>query len=160
MVTRANTPNLAGLPPARPRPGRRGVILVDVIVGTVILGVAFAVLLGILSRAIDAQSDGERLQTASMLLDEQLNLVLVRGPDNYAARFATDGPCDAPFEQYHYQVQLHGGSSGLPYDVTATVSWRAGGRDRSVAVATRIAPRLGDDPDPLRTPDTTVERSQ
>ncbi len=140
---------------------RRGVMLVDVIVGTVIIGVSLAALVGVLGRAISAQSDGEKLQVAASLIDEQLNLVLMRGADNYAGRFPTDGPCDPPFDGFRYQVNISGGSTGTPYEVRATVYWYSGGgREKSASASTLIAPRLGDDPDPIRTPSEAPERIQ
>lgn len=143
---------------AHRHPVRHAVVLVDVIVGAVLLGIALAVMLGILGRSITAQSRGEELQTAAALLDEQLNLVLMRGPDNYAGRFPVEGPCDAPFQAYSYRLSFKSAAPGLAYEVTATVSWNSGGRVQSADASTLIAPRLGDDPDPLRTPDQVVER--
>lgn len=139
---------------------RRGVALVDVIVATVILGIALGVLLNILGRAIDAQSTGEKLQTAALLLDEQLNLVLMRGPDDYASRYPTEGTCDSPFTDYRYKLTIRAASGGQPFEVAASVLWTVGSRERSVEATTLIAPRLGDDPDPVRTPDAVVERLQ
>lgn len=144
--------------PPRGQIGRAGVVLVDVIVGTVILGVALAVLIGILGRSLAAQGDGEHLQTAAMLIDEQMNLVLARGPDNYGSRYETEGFCDPPFGAYRYQLNVKPQTPGRPYAVKATVMWASGGRERSASVSTLIAPRLGDDPDPIRTLDTPVER--
>ena len=37
-----------------------------------------------LGRALSSQAVGERLSTAATLADEQLHLVLARGPDDYA----------------------------------------------------------------------------
>lgn len=143
------------------RPGsRRAVLLVDVIVGTVIIGVSLAALIGVLGRAITSQSNGEKLQTAAALIDEQLNLVLMRGADNYAGRFAAEGECDVPFQDFRYRVDVGGGSTGAPYQVRATVYWVSGGRERSASASTLIAPRLGEEPDPIRTPDQPVERIQ
>lgn len=139
---------------------RRGVLLVDVIVGTVIIGVSLAALIGVLGRAISSQSDGEKMQTAASLIDEQLNLVLMRGADNYAGRYPTEGECDPPFQDFRYQVDVGGGSTGTPYQVRATVFWNSGGRERSASASTLIAPRLGTEPDPIRTPDQPVERIQ
>lgn len=143
---------------ARRHPVRRAVVLVDVIVGAVLLGIALAVMLGILGRSITAQARGEELQTAAALLDEQLNLVLMRGPDNYAGRYPVEGACDAPFQDYSFRLTLKAPAPAHAYEVTATVSWVSGGRVQSVDASTLIAPRLGDDPDPLRTPDQPVER--
>ena len=141
-----------------PHRSGRGVVLVDVIVGAVLLGVALAVMIGILGRSITAQTQGERLQTAASLIDEQLNLVLMRGPDSYGSRFGLEGPCDAPFEDYHYSLTFSNPSPARPYEVTATISWESGGRVVSESVTTLIAPRLGDDPDPVRQPEQPVER--
>lgn len=139
---------------------RRAVILVEVIVGVVILGVALSVLIGVLSRSIAAQDDGERLATAAMLIDEQLNMVLARGPDEYTARYGAEGTCDAPFTAYRWKLDIQSQAAGLPYAVKATILWEAGGRERSASVSTLIAPRLGEDPDPVRQPDQVVERLQ
>lgn len=146
--------------PLTPRAARRrrAVVLVDVIIGTVILGVALAVLVGILGRSISAQTRGEQLQTAAALLDEQLNLVLMRGPDNYASRFGLEGDCDAPFQAFRYRLQFRSPAAGRPYEVSATISWTSDGRPVSVEASTLIAPRLGDDPDPQRQPDQVIER--
>ncbi|MEX2219387.1 MAG: hypothetical protein WD749_11600, partial [Phycisphaerales bacterium] len=161
----AKTPRAVahGTGPRAVAPGRglrRGILLVDAIVGTVLLGVALSVILGLGSRAMTAQIDGEELQTAAMLIDEQLNLVLARGPDNYGSRFDLEGPCDPPFEKYTYALSIEGGQGGEAYRVTATVSWTGRGRARSESVETMIAPRLGDEPDPDRRPKESVDRLQ
>lgn len=139
---------------------RRGVILVDVLVAVVLLGSALALLLGMSGRAVSAQRSGENLQTAAMLLDEKLNLVLARGADSYASRFADEmtGAFDAPFDRYHYQLELSGGSGGDAFKVVATVWWDEDGKRREAAIETRIAPRLGDEPDPDRRPAESPER--
>ena len=137
---------------------RRGVILVDAIIGAVLLGGTLAALLTIAGRAVRAQGEGQRLATAAALIDEQLNLILARGPDNYGARFDLKGQCDPPFEVYGYEIEIDGGQSGEAYDVLVTVRWAYAGRIRSAQVATMIAPREGDDPDPERTPAEPVER--
>ncbi|HRJ50567.1 MAG: hypothetical protein KF787_03800 [Phycisphaeraceae bacterium] len=137
---------------------RRGVVLVDAIVGTILLGISLAVMLGMLGRAISSQSRGEELQTAAMLLDEQLNLVLARGPDSYGKQFPLEGPCEAPFGMYRFALSIDGGQVGEPYRVVASVSWISGGRERSASCETLIAPRLGEDPDPPRRPGETVAR--
>lgn len=137
---------------------RRGVILVDAILGAVLLGMALAALLTIAGRAVRAQGEGQRMATAAALIDEQLNLVLARGPDNYASRFPVDGPCDAPFGDYTYWIDISGGQSGRAYDVVVTVQWAYAGRLRTASVSTKIAPREGDEPDPQRAPAEPVER--
>lgn len=140
------------------RRARRGVMLIDAIVAAVLLGVALAVMIGLGGRALTSQTTGEQLQTAAMLIDEQLNLVLARGPDDYASRFPTKGPCDAPFQNFEYQLEFSGGQSGDAYRVIATISWLAGGQIRTESVETMIAPRLGEEPDPERRPGEAVNR--
>ncbi len=139
-------------------PGRRGVMLVDVIVATVMAGAALAVIIGLSSRAMTAQRQGEDLRAAAMLIDEQLNLVLARGPDDYGGRFPVEGACDAPFERFRFRLDISGGDGGEAYRVVATVTWPDAGVIRSAVVETRIAPRLGDEPDPERRPEETINR--
>lgn len=141
------------------RTNRRGVMLVDVLVGVVMLGSALAIMIGLSSRAMVAQRAGENLQIAAMLLDEKLALVLARGPDQYASRYGDmEGVCDAPFERFRYRLEIESGSAGQPYEVAATVVWFENGRDRAETVRTLIAPRLGDEPDPDRRPQEAADR--
>lgn len=136
-----------------------GVALVDVLVATVMIGVSIAILLGLAGRAISAQTSGENLQTAAMLLDEQLNLVLARGADDYASRYGQmQGVCEAPFENFSYELEISGGGAGEAFNVVATVSWKESGQTKSASVETRIAPRLGDEPDPDRKPPEQPDR--
>lgn len=137
---------------------RRAVVLIDVIVATIILGVALVAILGLTARAIDAQTRADQLRTAAMLIDERLNLVLAVGPEDYPSVFPTEGTCDAPFDNYHFEVDLDAPSAGDPYLVVATVTWNAAGRTRSESVSTMIAPRLGEEPDPIRAPAQPISR--
>lgn len=138
---------------------RRGVVLAELLVAAVVMGVSLAVLVGMAGSAINSQAQGERLGIAAMLADEQLNLVLMRGPDDYERRFEVSGQCDAPFEAYRYETSV-GGGTGEAYEVIATIYYWEGGREKSVAVSTLMAPRLGDEPDPDRKPKETVDREQ
>ncbi len=138
---------------------RRGIALLDAIVAAVILGVALAAIIGLANQAVISQATGERLAIAARLADEQLNLVLARGPDSYASRFKIDDACDAPFQDFRYQLAFTGGGSDV-YRVVCTISWPTGSGDRSIAIETMIAPRVGDDPDPDRRPAAAVERPQ
>jgi len=141
----------------------RAFALVDVIVATILLGVGLAVIIGLSGRAVSAQQQGDEIATAAMLADEQLHLVLARGPDDYARRFATDGACDEPFSNYHYALTFTGGSSdGDPFRVLATITWLSSSGQRNVEVETLMATR---DPgpdgemDPIRAPDTVINRN-
>ncbi|MEI7658719.1 MAG: hypothetical protein WCK33_11710 [Phycisphaerae bacterium] len=135
----------------------RGVMLADILVAVVLLGSALAMMVAMTGRAMRAQRAGEELEVAAMLLDEQLQLVLARGPDNYGARFPLEGVCEAPYESFRYRLEITA-ASGSAYVVVATVTWASGGRVRTESVETRIAPRRGDDPDPDRKPQETVDR--
>lgn len=104
-----------------------GFALVDVIVAVVILGVGLAVIISLSGRSIASAQQGETLAIAAALADEQLNLVLARGPDDYARRFPVEGACDVPFESYDFRLEFSGGRSvGEPYDVRVTISWGGG----------------------------------
>jgi Tfp pilus assembly protein PilV len=133
-------------------------VLVDIIVAVVLLGVSLTALVSMTGRALSSQRAGEQLETAAMLLDEQLNLVLARGPDNYATRFETEGVCEPPFEAFRYKLEFAGGEGGDAYRVLATVTWMNGRNAQSASVETMIAPRLGDEPDPDRRPDQPAIR--
>jgi type II secretory pathway pseudopilin PulG len=143
--------------PVRSISARRAFILVDVLVATVLMGLSLAVISSMISTALSAQRTGERLEVAAMLLDEQLNMVLARGPENYAQRFGLEGRCDAPFQDYAYQLEFEGGN-GEAFTVTATIAWTQSGRVLRESVQTRIAPRLGEETDPQREPQETVVR--
>lgn len=137
-----------------------GFALVDAIVAAVLLGAALAVTIGLSGQALSSQARGRDLRTAAMLADEQLSLVLARGPDEYARRFPVEGACDAPFERFRYRLDFVSGSSADAYLVRATISWSSGLTPGSLTVETLVAPRRGDDPDPDRLPDAPPERLQ
>lgn len=120
---------------------RRGVALVDAIVAVIILGVSLSVILSLTGQAIASQRLGEELQNAAMLADEQLNLVLTHGPDDYAKAFPMEGACDAPFEDYRFKLTIDGQGDAAPYKVSCTITWGAGGARQTQRVDTLIAPR-------------------
>lgn len=138
----------------------RAFALVDVIVAAVLLGVSLAVMLGIVGRAVTAQGDAHRLATAAMLADEQLNLVLAFGPDEYLRRFPASGQCEEPFADFAYELALTGGTDSTPFTASATIRWLTGARPQSLTIQTLIAPRPGDEPDPDRRPQSAPARIQ
>lgn len=137
---------------------RRGVVLVDVLVGAVLVGLALVAINSAIAHALARQNDGEHLEIAAMLADEQLNLVLLRGPDSYSSRYPVRGMCEAPFERFRYMVEFSGGEAGDAYVVRAVVLWSTSAGERNVAIETRIAPRSDTEEFPDRTPEQTVER--
>lgn len=142
--------------------GRRslGFALIEALAASVVLGLGLVAIMGLTARAIAAQTRGEQIAKAAMLADERLSLVLATGIEGYASAFPLRGPCEAPFEEYSFEVVIREGGSSDPALVIAEIYWRSGGEQRSIAVETLIAPRLGDEPDPDRRPDETVDRSE
>jgi type II secretory pathway pseudopilin PulG len=140
------------------RAQQHGFLLMDAIVATVILGIALSVILGLGSLAISSQSRGEQEQIAAMILDEQLELVLAVGPEQYEAVFESQGPAAAPFQNYIYDIEIETLGGRDPYRITATVTWQHAGRERSLSTQTLIAPRIGEDPDPDRRPQESLGR--
>lgn len=140
---------------------RRGFALVDVIVGAVILGTALAVIIGLAGQAVTAQLRGQDLATAAMLADEQLQLVLARGPDEYIKQFGSSGRCDEPFDDFTYELNISGSGQAEPYQLSATISWSRAWGAQSLTIRTLAASRIaGEDfePDPERRPETPVQR--
>ena len=123
---------------------RRGVALMDALIGGIILGVGVAVVLSTSSHAISRQNDAEQQITASWLADELLTMLLVEGPDEYKRRFDLAGRCEAPFERFEFDIDLDNPPRGYPFNVVVTVSWEAAGGRHYVQTETRIAQRLGE----------------
>jgi hypothetical protein len=137
---------------------RRGVVLVDAIAGAVLLGGTLAVVIGIAGRSLTLQARGEEAQIAAMLLDEQLNMVLMHGPEAYQQSQPMQGACPPPYERYRYEIEIDGGVGLDPFFVSATVRWMNGRTERSETVETLMARRLGEEPDPERRPEEPIQR--
>jgi type II secretory pathway pseudopilin PulG len=145
----------------RPRGRASGFALVDVIVGAVILGSALAMIVGLAGQAVTAQLKGQDLATASALADEQLQLVLGRGPDDYDRRFGSNGRCEEPFEDYWYALKVSGSGQAEPYEVAVTVSWERAWGKQSLTIRTLAATRIAGEEfesDPERRPETPIQR--
>jgi type II secretory pathway pseudopilin PulG len=145
----------------RGRKDRRGFALVDVIVGAVILGTSLVVVVGLAGQAVTAQVRGQDLATAAGLADEQLQLVLAHGPDDYERRFQSQGRCDEPFDDYSFAVKVSGTGQTTPYEVSATISWTRAWGEQSLTIRTLVASRIvGEDfeSDPDRRPETPIQR--
>jgi type II secretory pathway pseudopilin PulG len=137
---------------------RRAFVLIDAIVAAVVLGLALVVVIGLSAEALTSQTRGEQLSTAARLVDEQLNLVLAVGPEAFSSVFDSEGRCEAPFESYTYAVRIESAPLGEAMPVSVTIRWTAGGRERDLTIESRVAPRLGEDPDPERQPTETLGR--
>jgi len=145
----------------RSNPVRRaGVALLDAIVGAVILGLALTTIIGLSGQALRSQAMGYRIAIAATLADEQLSLVLARGPDNYAKSFPIEGACEEPFGEYRFKLTFSAATASEPYVVRCTITWTEPSGTQEVVVETRMATREGTDPDPDRRPQTPPERVQ
>ena len=136
---------------------RRGIALVDVIIGGVLLSMGLAVVISLSTRALRTQTDSEKLLTASWLADEFLSMVLIEGPVNYPKLYDAHGRCSPPFEEFEYDVLIEDQGVGVPLRVTATVYWEGPAGLRNVQVQTLIADR-GTEPNELRAPYEPVDR--
>lgn len=135
-----------------------GFVLIDAVVASVVLGLALVAILALSAQALSSQASGEQLAAAARLADEQLNLVVAVGAEAFPSVFDTEGLCEAPFEAYSYEVRLGSAPVGEAAPASVTIRWLSGGRAREFTVETRVAPRLGDDPDPERKPGEVLGR--
>lgn len=135
---------------------RRGIALMDVIIGSAMLAVGLAVVISMSSRSLARQGDAERMVIASWLADELLAMVIVDGPTLYPKLNPTRGRFDPPFEQFTFQVDLEDDGEYLPVRASALVTWDVGSATHQVLIETLIAKRHGD-PVP-RVPAEPVDR--
>jgi len=144
---------------APPRSARRGFLLVDVLVGAVLLGIALAAILTVSMRALSVQRQAADLRRAAMVADEVMGVVHAFGYEDYERVIDSSGPAPAPHERYAYEVDVDENGTGAAADVAVTARWRsATGSPRSFILEAMIAPRLGEEPDPNRTPPEPVDR--
>ena len=135
---------------------RRGLALIDVIIGSAMLAIGLTVVISMSSRSLLNQSNAERQITASWLGDELLAMALVVGPDEYEKAYPDSGRFDPPFEQFSYEITFDGPSFFLPVDVQAKVFWDVAGTEHSVVLETVIARRHGEEID--REPVEPIDR--
>lgn len=144
---------------ASDRRGSRGFLLVDVIVGTVLLGIALGAILTVSVRALGMQREAADLRQAGMVADEIMSTVHAYGTQEYTRVIRARGRASEPFERFSYEVDVDSGRVGEPDEVEVLVSWQsAAGQPRSFRLQALIAPRLGDEPDPNRQPPEPIER--
>lgn len=136
----------------------RGVALVDALAAVIILGVSLSVILSLAGQAVSSQRQGDDLATAAMLADEQLQMVLARGADDYAKTVPMNGNCDAPFDRFRYKMEITDGSAINPFRVKATIAWDDAGRERSITIETLVATRSTPANQSDRVPTTPVDR--
>ena len=123
---------------------RRGVALIDAVLGGVMLAVGLAVLLSLASRAVAMQTAGQKRIAAAWLVDELLSMVLVEGPDVYAQLHPMQGRFDPPFDAYSFNLDIEDIGLRKPMLVTATVRWPHGPGFREVQARTYMAQPQGE----------------
>lgn len=137
----------------------RGFLLVDVIVGTVLIGVALGGILVVSTRALAMQRDAADLRQAGMVADEVMSTIYAYGTEEYTQVLRARGRASEPFERFEYRVDIDNGRAGEADEVNVLVTWQsATGQPRSFELDALIAPRLGDDPDPNRQPPEAIDR--
>lgn len=140
-------------------PRRTGFLLVDVLIGTVLLGVALGGILVVSTRALAMQREAASLRQAGMVADEVMSTIYAYGTEEYTRVIRARGRASEPFERFEYRVDIDTGNTGEPDEVNVLVTWRsATGQPRSLELEALIAPRLGDEPDPNRIPPEAIER--
>ena len=134
---------------------RKGFALLDVIIAGVILAIGLSTIFSITARSLRLQQQGEIEVIAANLLDNLLGSVLTEGPMDYPKLHSTSGRFDAPFTDFEYRVRIVDRGEGAAFEVTAEVFHDSG---RQYACDTLIAPKLGEEPDPIRAPLEPLDR--
>lgn len=120
---------------------RRGIALFEVVLAAVLLGIGLTVALSTAATALSHQTLGEHNMVAAWLADEQMNLVVMEGPQQYLRAHPTSGFMDSPFDAYSFDVEVQHVGDWEPYEVTVLISWDEG--DRTFQLQSLVAPRQG-----------------
>lgn len=124
----------------RRRFGRRGSLLIEVLLSVVILSTALTLMIQSLTASLRALQYGAGYTTALILLDNQMGELLRKGTVKPGLRETKDlidpGGSTA---LYHYSLRTE--PSDIAVDKTinqldATVTWRSGKKDNQIAVTT------------------------
>lgn len=114
---------------------QRGFTLIEVLLAGLILAVFGAAMAGMINTGLTQMARAEDFREAARWLDEVLVRVDVIGPAILSEEGPTSGQLDG---KYGWAVQIDPLLDGSLYQVTATVSWQRGQRERSVSAYTLI----------------------
>ena len=128
---------------------RKGLALIDVIIGSTMLAIGLGVVISMSSRSLVSQGNAERQITASWLADELLTMALIVGPDEYAKTYPKSGTFESPFQEFAYEIEFEEDSFYMPLLTTATIFWEVSETERSISIETLIARRHGEIQDRL-----------
>lgn len=120
-----------------------------------LLAIGLTAILVIAGRSLDMQQRGERDIVAATILDDYLSNILAEGPEAYLDMYQLSGRCDVPFDDYQYDIEIEEGALGIPYRVLVTITHERG---QTWSCETYIAPKVGEEPDPIRTPEEPLDR--
>lgn len=134
---------------------KSGFTLIEVVIAGVILAIGVTTLLTLTSRSLSMQRRGEEKIVAATILDELLSAVLTEGPQDYVRLHSTTGPCEPPFTDWEYRIEIEDAVGSDPFQVLAQIVSPNGG---VYECATLIAPKLGETPDPDRFPPEPIDR--
>ncbi|MBL9149744.1 MAG: hypothetical protein JNM94_13725 [Phycisphaerae bacterium] len=123
--------------------------------GGILLAIGLTAILVIAGRSLDMQQRGERDIVAATILDDYLSNILAEGPEAYLDMYSLSGRCDAPYDDYQYDIEIEEGALGIPYRVLVTITHERG---QTWSCETYIAPKVGEEPDPIRTPEEPLDR--
>jgi prepilin-type N-terminal cleavage/methylation domain-containing protein len=127
-----------------------GFTLVEVLIAGVILGLAVAVMGTAVSRGYAALAEARDERHAAILLDDLLTKVDMLGPARVASEGPREGKFDGADERFSWSVDIENRPQGHLYDVTATLTWKSGAREKSVSIHTYLN-------DPVSSRDSTVK---
>jgi len=148
-------------PHCRRRAGRRvrrsGFALMDAVIAGILLSIGMVAVLSVAGQALSLARRGEVDVRAAAAMDEVLSMVLTEGPRDFPEMHPTSGVFEdgSPYEDFQYSVRIDQGGSGVPAEVEVTLTHDSG---RSYRVVTRMAEKRGEEPDPVRTPSSAIDR--
>ncbi len=140
------------------RRGRAGFALMDAVIAGVLLAIGMVGVLSVAGQAMTLARRGETDVRAAAAIDELLSMVVTEGPVDFADIHPTEGEFgpDSPYADFTYAIRIQQGGSGIPAEVEVTLVHEGG---RSYSVATLVAERRGEEPNPLRSPSTPIDRA-
>lgn len=155
MVSARVQPRTIGHAPALRR--RSGFALMDAVIAGILLSIGMVAVLSVAGQALSLARRGEVDVRAAAAIDEILSMVLTEGPRDFADIHPTSGAFEegSPYPDFEYAIRIDQGGSGVPAEVTVTLTHESG---RTYTVVTRIAEKRGEEPDPVRVPSTAIDR--
>ncbi|NBX36211.1 MAG: hypothetical protein EBR10_03175 [Planctomycetes bacterium] len=139
----------------------RAFALMEVIVAGVILAIGLGAAISLSMQSLTAQQRGEHAVQAAALMDELLGSLVALGPVEWNRQYSPSGSFSSfdpnyKYGDFQYDMKIEDAPQGMPCDVLLIVKDPQG---REYRCATRVALRLGEDPDPERSPSEALDRA-